>query len=203
MPAPHLQFWHEYASTYSYIAAARIGALAAAKGVEIDWRPFPLGPLLGKHQNMRDSPFNVVPVKGRHMWRDMERLCAKYDLPLAKPSIFPQRTLLVARVALVAAQEGWIARFCPLAYRANFAEGQDLSDPAALSALIAACGIEPEAVLAAAQGEAIKDALRAAGEEADRLGIFGAPSFVTADGELFWGQDRLDDALDWVLAHHR
>jgi 2-hydroxychromene-2-carboxylate isomerase len=203
MATPRLSFWHEYASTYSYLAAARIGALAHARGVAVDWRPFLLGPLFAQQQGMKDSPFNVEPVKGRYMWRDMERLCARYDLPFRRPAIFPQHTLLVARVATVAAREGWIARFSPLVYRANFAEGRTLSDAAVVADLIAEAGLAPDAVLATAQSEEVKSALRATGEEAERLGIFGAPSFTTADGELFWGHDRMEDALDWTVRIQR
>lgn len=198
-----LQFWHEYASTYSYLAAARISALAAAKGVTVEWRPFLLGPLFFAQQGMKDSPFNVVPVKGAYMWRDMERLCAKFDLPFAKPRIFPQNTLLAARVATVAARDGWIDRFAPLLYRANFAQGADLSQVPTLAGIVAEAGIEPEPALATAQSDEIKAALRSATDEAAAKGVFGAPSFIAADGELFWGHDRLEDALDWAVHTHK
>lgn len=198
---PRLQFWHEFASTYSYIAAARIGALAAARGVDIVWRPFLLGPLFFQQQGMKDSPFNVVPDKGRYMWRDMERLCAGFDLSLHRPAVFPQHTVLAARVGLVAAHEGWIAEYSPAVYRANFAEGRDISKPETLAPLITAAGGDAEATLARAASDDIKAELRAASEEALGKGLFGAPSFVTDDGELFWGHDRMDAALDWAVTH--
>ena len=195
---PKLEFWHEFASTYSYLAAVTIGARAAARGVDIVWRPFPLGPLLYQQQGMKDSPFNVVPVKGQYMWRDMERLCAAEGLPFAKPAVFPQNTQLAARTALVGAREGWIAAYAPAVYRANFAQGADISQPTTLAPLIEAAGGDPAAVLARAATDEIKTELRAAAEEAATKGLFGAPSFVCADGELFWGHDRLDAALDWA-----
>lgn len=198
---PRLQFWHEYASTYSYPAAMRIAAAADARGVDVTWRPFLLGPLFHAQQGLKDSPFNVFPAKGRYMWRDMERICAAQGLPLRRPDAFPHNTLLAARVATVAAQEGWIARFAPMVYTANFAGNRDIADPGVLAALIAAAGADPERMLAAAQTPAVKDALRAANEEAAKLGLFGAPSFVTPDGELFWGHDRLDMAIDWAATH--
>ena len=68
-----LQFWFEFASTYSYPAVMRIDKAAAARGVAVEWRPFLLGPLFHAQQGMKDSPFNVVPVKGSYMWRDLER----------------------------------------------------------------------------------------------------------------------------------
>lgn len=199
---PRLEFWHEYASTYSYLAAATIAARAERRGVYIVWRPFPLGPLFFQQQGMKDSPFNVVPVKGRYMWRDMERLCAAEGLPFARPTQFPQNTILAARVGLVGAHEGWIGAYAPAVYRANFAEGRDISQPAALAPLIAAAGGEPDTVLARATTDAIKAELRAAADEAAAKGLFGAPSFVCEDGELFWGHDRMDAALAWAVENH-
>ena len=196
---PRVEFWHEFASTYSYLAAARIGARAGVRGVDIVWRPFLLGPIFFQQQGMKDSPFNIVPVKGQYMLRDMERLCAAEGLPFAKPAVFPQNTLLAARVGLIGAREGWIAAYSPAVYRANFAEGRDLTQPPTLAPLIAAAGGDPDAVLARAATDEIKAELRAAGEEAAGKGLFGAPSFVCADGELFWGHDRRDAALDWAV----
>jgi 2-hydroxychromene-2-carboxylate isomerase len=64
--------------------------------------------------------------------------------------------------------------------------------------MLAQLNVEPELVFAAAQADMIKGKLRAQTEEAQRLGIFGAPSFIAADGELFWGNDRLERALTWA-----
>ena len=95
---PPLQFWYEFASTYSYPAAMRVEAVAAARGLSVAWRPFLLGPLFAA-QGWRDSPFNVYPVKGRYMWRDLQRICDAAQLPLHRPDPFPQNSLLAARVA--------------------------------------------------------------------------------------------------------
>ena len=70
MAGPKLEFWYEFASTYSYPAAMGIEALAETAGVEVVWRPFLLGPIFGE-QGWNDSPFNIYPAKGRYMWRDM------------------------------------------------------------------------------------------------------------------------------------
>ncbi len=100
MTVPALDFWFEFASTYSYPAAMRIDALAGKAGVEVRFRPFLLGPIF-KAQGWDTSPFNLFPAKGRHMWRDVERICAELKLPFRRPDPFPQASLLAARVALV------------------------------------------------------------------------------------------------------
>src|SRR5262245_52497375 len=96
---PHLDFWYEFASTYSYPAAMRIERLTAKTGVEIAWRPFLLGPIF-KAQGWDNSPFNLYPARGRYMWRDLERICAAEGLVFRRPDPFPQWSLTAARVAL-------------------------------------------------------------------------------------------------------
>jgi 2-hydroxychromene-2-carboxylate isomerase len=197
MTTPAIEFWFEFASTYSYPAAMRIEALAARAGVPVAWRPFLLGPIF-QAQGWSDSPFNLYPAKGRYMWRDLERLCAKHGLPLARPAIFPQRSILAARLALAAIDESWLPALVRGIYVANFAERADISEPGTLARVLAALGQDAQPWLERAQAQPVKDALRANTERAQALGIFGAPTLV-ARGELFWGGDRLEDALAWGL----
>lgn len=193
-----LQFWFEFASTYSYPAVMRIDKAAAARGVEVEWRPFLLGPLFHAQQGLKDSPFNVVPVKGAYMWRDMERVCSKYDLPFNKPHRFPQNGLNAARICLSLPQEER-PNFVKAVYQANFVHDRDISDMQILHAALRRAGLDPYHTLEAIGSEAIKRQLRDETSHAADLGIFGAPTFVTLDGELFWGNDRLEDALDWAV----
>ena len=199
MSTQPLEFWFEFASTYSYPAAMRIEALGARAGVAIAWRPFLLGPIF-QAQGWNDSPFNLYPAKGRYMWRDLERLCEKHGLPYARPAIFPQRSIHAARLALAAIDEPWLPTLVRGIYVANFAEGADLSAPDTLTRVLEGLGQTPAAWLDRAQSQPVKDALRANTERAQALGIFGAPTFV-AGGEVFWGGDRLEDALAWQLRH--
>jgi 2-hydroxychromene-2-carboxylate isomerase len=197
-----LTFWYEFASTYSYPAAMRIERLAAEAGVAVAWRPLLIGPLFHEQQGLTDSPFNTFPVKGKYMWRDLERVCEREGLPLVHPSQFPRNGLLAARVAIVGLEDGWTPAFSQAVYQANFVEDKDISDPAVLAPLIAGVGAGPDHVFAVAQSDPIKAKLKDHVAEARRQGVFGAPSFVTADGELFWGNDRLEQALEWA-AHHQ
>ncbi len=194
---PTLDFWLEYASTYSYPAAERIAAAARATGVSIRWRPFLLGPIF-QAQGWNTSPFNIYPQKGCYMWRDLERICESLDLPLRRLGQFPQNSILAARVALIGFAEGWGEEFSRAVYRAEFGEGGNIGDPAVIARLLGELKRDAAGVLERAQAAENKARLRSETEEAQRLGIFGAPSFVTADGELFWGNDRLEAALAWA-----
>ncbi|MCF8509756.1 MAG: 2-hydroxychromene-2-carboxylate isomerase [Hyphomonadaceae bacterium] len=193
-----LQFWFEFASTYSYPAVMRVGKMAEARGVELEWRPFLLGPLFHAQQGMKDSPFNVVPVKGSYMWRDVERTCEKYGLPFKRPGRFPQNGLMAARITLSLPQEAR-PNFVKAVFQANFAHDRDISDPQILHAAARRAGLDPLETLAAMTSEPVKEQLREETAVAAGHGIFGAPSFVTQDGELFWGNDRIEDALDWAV----
>jgi 2-hydroxychromene-2-carboxylate isomerase len=194
---PALDFWFDFASTYSYPAARRIAALAATARITVRFRPFLLGPIF-QAQGWDTSPFNLYPAKGRYMWRDLERLCADLGLPFQQPKAFPQPSLLAARVALVALAEDWGEDFCRAMFRAEFGEACRIDDTATIARLLIPFGVASVDVLAKARSEPIKARLREETQAAQQLGIFGAPTFVTADGELFWGNDRLEHALAWA-----
>jgi 2-hydroxychromene-2-carboxylate isomerase len=192
-----LDFWFDFASTYSYPAAMRIAPLARTAGVGVRFHPFLLGPIF-KAQGWDNSPFNLYPAKGRYMWRDLERLCADLGLPFGQPEPFPQPSLLAARVALVGLSEAWGEEFCRAVFRAEFGEGRRIDEEATLAGLLAPFAADPERVLADARSAPIKARLREETQAAQQCGVFGAPTFVTSDGELFWGNDRLERALAWA-----
>jgi 2-hydroxychromene-2-carboxylate isomerase len=196
MAGPALDFWFDFASTYSYLAAVRIGPLARHAGLRVRFRPFLLGPIF-KAQGWTTSPFNLYPTKGRHMWRDLERQCAELALPFRRPDPFPQNSLLAARVALVGLDQAWGEDFCLAVFRSEFGEGRSIESPAAIGDVLAGLRVDAAQALQAAQSDQIKTRLRAQTEEGQRLGLFGAPSFIASDRELFWGNDRLDQALHW------
>ncbi len=195
MTARVVEFWFEFASTYSYPAAMRVERVARAAGVALVWRPFLLGPIFAT-QGWNDSPFNLYPVKGAYMWRDLERICAREGLPLNLPPMrFPQNGLKAARLAIL--EQAWAPNFVRAVYTANFAERKGIADDVVLAEILTQVGADPAAALAAANAPANKERLKTQTDEAIARGIFGAPSF-TVGGELFWGNDRLEDAIRWA-----
>ena len=193
MAAKTVQFWFEFASTYSYLSIMRIEQRAGAAGYEIDWKPFPLGPIF-KAQGWDSSPFNIYKAKGDYMWRDMERLCAARGLPFVKPDPFPQNSLSAARLAMAAQDEPWFIDYCKGVYQAQFAAGKNIAEPETLIGVLTSLGVDAQEWLSRTQDDDVKEALKARSAEAIALGLFGAPSFIV-DGELYWGDDRLDQAL--------
>jgi 2-hydroxychromene-2-carboxylate isomerase len=193
-----IEFWFDFARTYSYPAAMRVEEAARNHGCALRWRSFLLGAIF-QEQGWNDSPFNIYLVKGRYMWRDLERLCAGLRLPFRKPSQFPRNGLLAARVACMSEENEWLPEFVRKVFAANFAQDLDIAEPKILLDCLKGLVDEPTAVLAAASGEHAKSRLRHNTERAVELGIFGAPTFVVGD-ELFWGNDRLETALEWSRA---
>jgi 2-hydroxychromene-2-carboxylate isomerase len=192
---PSLTFWYEFASQYSYLAAARIEALAARASVEVEWRPFLLGPIFAA-QGWNDSPFNLFPAKGAYAWRDLARCAADLGLEFRRPSQFPRSGLLAARIALSLPDRDRPA-FSRAVYHANFVEDREISDASVVRTILDQLQLPADALLETASSPSIKSQLRAQTEAAIAAGIFGAPSFTVGD-ELFWGNDRLEQALAWA-----
>ncbi|HVT55495.1 MAG TPA: 2-hydroxychromene-2-carboxylate isomerase [Xanthobacteraceae bacterium] len=192
-----LDFWYEFASMYSYLAAMRIEQLAAKAGVAMRWRPFLLGPIF-KQQGWNTSPFNLYPAKGSYMLLDLARQCEDMGLPnFMMPKPFPANSLLAARVAL-ALGDTERPDFSRTVYLAEFAEEKDIGNRDVIAEILKKLGHDAERVLVKAGEQAVKDMLRANTAEAMKISIFGAPTFVTDEDELFWGNDRLEQALAWA-----
>ena len=202
MARPVIDFWYEFASTYSYPAAFRVEEVAERYGVAVRWRVFALGPLFKAEGLPADSPFNWQAAKGRYMWRDVSRLCTDLGLSFSPPDPFPQPSLLAARVALVGEDAGWGIDFAKAVFAAEFAEGAPIGEHDVIAGILEGLGLDAAPILEAATSVDTKARLRAVTDEAYGHGIFGAPSFVTADGELFWGNDRMEAALRWALDHN-
>jgi 2-hydroxychromene-2-carboxylate isomerase len=197
-PAPEIEFWFEFASNYSYLSVMRIAGAAERLNVRIRWKPFLLGPIF-RAMGLADSPFVLQKEKGAYVRQDMIRQCRKYGLPWTQPTVFPRLSVLPSRIALLGAGEPWIGAFCRGVMALNFVQDQDINQPDRLAPLLAELGLPAAALLDRAQAEPLKTRLREQTEEARRRGIFGAPTFFVGS-EMFWGNDRLDDALRLAAA---
>lgn len=192
-PPREIECWFDFASNYSYLSVMRIEPLARRAGLNVRWRPFLLGAIF-KTFGWNTSPFVLQKEKGAYVWKDMARQCRKYGLPWRQPSTFPRRAVLAARIALRGADAPWIGEFCRRAMQLNFAADGDIAEADNMAAILTALELPAADILAAAESETNKLALRVQTDRAQALGIFGAPTFFV-NGEMYWGNDRLDDAL--------
>ena len=195
---PEIEFWFEFGSNYSYLSVMRIEDEAKRRGVRIIWRPFLLGPIF-RALGMQASPFVSQKEKGAYVWKDMARQCRKYGLRWLKPSTFPRPGILPSRIALLGVDKPWIGAFCRGVMELNFVLDQDINQPSCMSPILLELGLPAAEILAQAQAEPTKSLLRDQTEQARTRGVFGAPTFFV-EAEMFWGNDRLEDAL--LFASH-
>lgn len=197
MIAPRLELYFFVGSTYSYLSVCRVADLAAAAGVELVWRPFSVRTIMREQNNI---PFAGKPVKMRYMWRDVERRARRLCVPFAGVPPYPvDPDERANRAATLAARDGWCREFAQAAYRTWFLEHRDPGLPGNLREILRAIGRDPDACLAAADGADVRAEYEARTARARELGIFGSPTFACGE-EIFWGDDRLEDALDWCRA---
>jgi 2-hydroxychromene-2-carboxylate isomerase len=196
---PEIDFWFEYGSTYTYLTVARVGRLADEAGVKVRWRPFLLMPLMIEH-GMTQGPFLPFPQKMAYMWRDLERRAQRHGIPYRRPSRYPpESTIATARIGVLAASEGWCREFTERTFALHWTEDRMIGSEDTVQTVLRALGKAPEEVLARAQSPAGKEALKTQTERARKLGLFGSPSFIVGE-ELFWGDDRLEEAIDWAVS---
>ncbi len=192
---PELEFWFDFASPYSYLSVMRIEAAAAVAGVDVRWKPFLLGPVF-KALGWATAPFVAQKEKGEYVWKDLARRSAKYGLPLRRPSEFPRLFLLPPRVALAGDGQAWQAEFCRRLMLLNFSAGDevDINTPRVVGEVLEQLDLPAGELIDRANSAPLKEELKARTETARRRGVFGAPTFFVGE-EMFWGDDRLDDAL--------
>jgi 2-hydroxychromene-2-carboxylate isomerase len=188
-----IEFWFEFGSNYSYLSVMRIEDAARRCGVRIVWKPFLLGPIF-RALGMETSPFILQKEKGAYVWQDMVRQCRKYGLRWMQPSMFPRLGVLPSRVAVLGVEEPWIGAFCCQVMELNFALDEDINQPDRLAQILTRLDLPASEILSRAQAEPTKARLRQQTDQARVKGIFGAPTFFVGT-EMFWGNDRLDDAL--------
>ena len=190
---PVLEIWFEFGSNYSYLSVMRIEDLTSKSDVPIAWKPFLLGPIF-RQFGWESSPFVLQPQKGDYMWIDMGRQAKKYGLDFKKPTVFPRLATLPMRVAILGAAQPWIGQFCRAVMRQNWVDDVDINALAMVRTALRGLVPDPDTIILQAQHESTKRLLRDQTEEAARRGIFGGPTFFV-DDQMFWGNDRLDDAV--------
>lgn len=198
MTAP-IDFYFDFSSPYSYVANEWVGALAARHGRTVRHHALLLGATFQAAE--LKSPVSY-PLKGAYSMHDFKRSARFEGVPLEMPSVFPIPTQNAARIFWwLADTQGTeaAAAWATAGLRAYFTRGVPLNEPAALKALAAESGIDPQQAEAVWDDAAWKARLKRANDEAIAAGIFGAPTFVV-DGEVFWGNDRKPQIERWLSA---
>jgi 2-hydroxychromene-2-carboxylate isomerase len=193
--AKTLDFFFFIGSTYTYLTVSRIGQVAAREGVTLRWRPFNVRAIMIEQNN---RPFVGKPVKMSYMWRDIERRAGRHGIPFRSIPDYPiDPDGLANRIAVVASLDGWCPEYVKATYRGWFLENKAPGDPRHEAETLARLGKDASAVVARANSDEIRARLDAETDVARQAGIFGSPTFLCGR-EIFWGDDRLEDAIDWL-----
>jgi 2-hydroxychromene-2-carboxylate isomerase len=193
-----LDFFFFFGSTHSYLSVMRIEEMASRRGISVNWRPFSVRALMREQGNT----FHKISARTAYMWRDIERRAAEHGLAFVSPPIWPtDPDQLANRVGVVAASEGWCPAYAKASFHSWYLDGKGLGDLAALSDVLRGLGKAPEDVIARANSEAVRARYDSETNVARKLGIFGVPTFAVGH-EIFWGDDRLEQALAWASGTH-
>lgn len=195
-PSDILDFYFDFGSPYGYFAGLRIDDLAAAHGRAVVWRPILLGPILAITGS---RPNTDIPLRGDYLRRDVHRIARLLGCPFVWPESAPLKSVVPSRAVWWAreADPALAHRLARALHHAHWGEGRDITGIDAVAAVAAPLGIDPAALAEGVASPRVKDRLRAETEGAIARGVFGAP-YVIADGEPFWGWDRLDMLDRWL-----
>ena len=194
----HIDFFYFFGSAYAYLSVMRIGKSAKSVGVSVRWRPINVRPLMQEN----NVALRSQTLKVKYMWRDVERRAATHGEPFVKPPVWPtDPDLLHNRVGIVAMDGGWCEAFTVASFKAWYLDGMALGDRACLEHVLTPLGKDVDEMIALANSPKTAERYAQETEAARGFGIFGSPSFV-ADGEMFWGDDRLEEAIAWANVKH-
>ena len=193
--AASIDFYFFYGSIHSYLSVMRVDALAGARDIYIRWRPFDLREILIEQNN---TGFIRNPVKMNYFWHDVERRAKRDNIPFAGRAPYPaDPDLLALRVGVIASHEDWCAAYSRATFHEWFIGGRAPGVDDHVTKILASLDRSPQAIIDRANGAEGRQLLREATDTARRLGIFGAPTFAIGQ-EIFWGDDRLEDALSFA-----
>ena len=192
-----IEFWFSIGSTYTYLSVSRLKEVERKFEVSFSWQPFSVRKIMREMDNVPFPPTKQAKVD--YMWRDIQRRARGYGFEARVPAPYPLKEFdLANRIAVLGMQEGWCSNYVQATYRRWFLELLEPGSEPNVSESLREIGQDPERILELATGEETGEVYSCQTESAQSKGIFGSPSFIV-DGELFWGDDRLEDAVSWVL----
>ncbi|MDC3173372.1 DsbA family protein [Alphaproteobacteria bacterium] len=193
-----IEFWYSIGSTYTYLSTQRLTEIANKKKIEFEWCPFSVRSRMIEMENV---PFMAEKKRDKidYMWRDVQRRANFYGFDAKVPAPYPLKEFdLANKVAILGKDQGWIKEYTILTYKKWFLEHLEPGSEPNLSSTLREIGLDPDKIINLAQADEIEQKYLKNTEIAKNKGIFGSPSF-TVENEVFWGDDRCEDAIKWLL----
>ena len=193
----NIQFWFSIGSTYTYLSVNRVLEIEKKENIKFEWKPFSVRKIMMDMENIPFTPPSKK-IKLDYMWRDIERRAKFYGFNIKVPAPYPLSKFdLANQIAILGMKEGWGIEYVKLTYKRWFEEGKEPATEPNLSEILNILNINVEETINNSNDEKIKSLYEKNTEEAYKNGVFGSPTFIY-NGEVFWGDDRLEDCIKWT-----
>ena len=195
-----IEFWFSIGSTYTYLTVERIFSVEKENNVKFIWKPFSVRQIMIEMENV---PFTPPPKKNKsdYMWRDIERRAKFYGFEAKVPAPYPLKEFdLANQIAILGMNEGWGIDYVTSTYKRWFQLGKEPATEPNITEILQELNLDKEDTLNKAQSSEINNQYLDNTDKAYKNGVFGSPTFIY-EGEVFWGDDRLDDCIKWIKAN--
>ena len=191
-----IEFWFDFSSGYGYLAAQEIEALGARTQRRILWRPLMLG---AAFKLTGSKGLSSTPMKAEYALHDWKRIARLRNLKFRLPEGHPYTALAATRAFYWIEKRSYetAVQFACRIFDGYFHDGLDTNAPDAVAAVASTLGFDRQEVVEGLAAPDIKTITRAHCDDAIERGVFGSPFFF-ADGEPFWGWDRMSMMEDWL-----
>ena len=191
----NIDFFFSIGSTYTYLSVTRIPEIEKKNQVKFNWKPFSVREIM---KEMNNIPFpKNKKNKVDYMWRDIQRRSEDYGFFAKTPVPYPLTEFdLANKIAILGLLEGWGIEYVRLSYKGWFQEGKEPAVEPSISEICNRLKLKKENIIAKANSSQIENHYLENTELARKNKIFGSPTFIV-DKEIFWGDDRMEDAIKW------
>ena len=192
-----IDFWFSIGSTYTYLTISRLNEVSTQEGLTFNWHPFSVRKIMMDMDNIPFTP-PAKKIKSDYMWRDIERRAGFYGFNPKIPAPYPLTEFdLANKLAVLGINEGWGMDYVISTYKRWFEQGKEPATEANLTEIFDELKLNKDEVMTQVQSTEIEKKYLKNTEKAYSLGVFGSPTFIF-EGEIFWGDDRLEDCIKWV-----
>ena len=191
----NIDFYFSIGSTYTYLTVTRILDVENKHQVKFNWKPFSVRAIM---KEMNNIPFPKEKMnKVNYMWRDIERRAEGYGFFAKTPVPYPLSEFdLANQIAILGLEKDWGIDYIRLTYKKWFQEGKEPAIEPSISEVCNELKLNKDEISLEALKKEIQDKYEANTNSARENKIFGSPSFIVKN-EVFWGDDRMEDAIKW------
>tara|TARA_B100000575_G_scaffold186556_1_gene150252 strand:- start:25 stop:621 length:597 start_codon:yes stop_codon:yes gene_type:complete len=190
-----IDFFFSIGSTYTFLSVTRILEIEKKNNIKFNWRPFSVRAIM---KEMNNIPFPKDKInKVNYMWRDIERRAEGYGFFAKTPVPYPLSEFdLANQIAVFGLTQDWGVDYVRLTYMKWFQEGKEPAIEPSITEVCNELKLDKEKIFKEAKSKKNVTKYELNTNLARKNKIFGSPTFV-ANNEIFWGDDRLEDAIKW------